>query len=104
MDIIPTPLNAIKRYPSYGETRRGLYRFGTRAGKRDIRLGFQNVNVFPGDDIQAAIDRVYDQGNSGGIVFFKIGDFYPARIRPAHIKLYPNVYLQGQSAEGVTLD
>ena len=72
MPIIKSqPLPKIKKRPSYGEQRRGLLRFGTKVGKRDIRLGAKTINVFPGQDIQTAIDTL--DKDDGGIVFLKVG-------------------------------
>ena len=74
MTIIETiPIKSSRNFPSYGETRRGLRRFGTKAGKRDIRLGGKVSNVFPGDDLQKIINSLDNAG--GGTLFFSRGTY-----------------------------
>ena len=69
--VTSKPIESVRDKLSYGAIRRSLIGFGTRAGKRDIRLGAKTINVFPGEDIQKAINAL--DKDDGGIVFLKTG-------------------------------
>lgn len=67
------PHSNIRKYPSFGEQRRGLRRYGTKTGKRNVGLGAKVVNVYPGDDLQKMINGLNKDG--GGIMFFNAGTY-----------------------------
>ncbi len=96
IELQPFPL--IKRKPSFGETRRGLLSMGTKVGKRDIRLGFKTIVVFPGDNIQEAINSLKRVGQ--GRVLLKNGTHKPTYI----IILSSNIYIEGENAGSTIID
>ena len=97
-EIKEKKIDVTRTLPSYGTTRRSLRRFGTRAGKRDIRLGAKTVNAFPGDDIQKLIDQIHDIG--GGVIFIKNGTHKLS----ANLTMYSNVYINGENGHTAILD
>ncbi|MBU2249783.1 MAG: right-handed parallel beta-helix repeat-containing protein [Gammaproteobacteria bacterium] len=83
---------------SYGELRAALQMTGETIRKRDIALGGRITNVYPGQNIQKAVDKVHKYG--GGVVFLKNG----THVVNYDINLYSNIYLQGQNGESAIID
>jgi len=93
MPIIETkPIDFSKTKLSYFSLRRSIQSTGETIRRRDIALGNKVTNVFPGQDIQKAIDKVNKLG--GGTVFLKVG----THSLITDLTLYSNIYLQGENA------
>src|SRR5687767_636221 len=93
MVVLPSP-NPVKLQQklSIGQMRQIM-----RQGRDNRQIGERTITVFPGDDIQAAVDKLAD--DNGGTVLLKNGTHSPGK----SITLYSNVKLMGET-QAVTLD
>ena len=99
MPIIETkPIDFSKTRLSYFALRRSIQSTGETIRRRDIVLGNKVTNVFPGQDIQKAIDKVNKLG--GGTVFLKQGTHSLA----SDLILYDNINLEGEGIYNTIID
>src|SRR3990167_7030358 len=99
MPIIETkPIDFSKTRLSYFALRRSIQSTGETIRRRDIVLGNKVTNVFPGQDIQKAIDKVNKLG--GGTVFLKQGTHSLA----SDLILDDNINLEGEGIYNTIID